>query len=158
MTLERELANVVLSMRTFQKDNFIRNQCITNCQYLYDCIKNSCINYVKVKSVIVISINNDDNNKKYTIVAGHLIVVLDDDCDIDPSYDVFSLKNKLYFDNIKDFMKRIRDKSIPSIKVVIANFLKFIKYADDINNSKLLISDKSFYNEQANYIDVLTNK
>ena len=94
------ISDIVRFMREFQEQNCIIKQCITNAQYLYDFIKTNGIINVKVKAVIVISNNYD---KISIIVGGHLVVVLDDKHIIDPSNEIFTLKDKSYFDNIKDF-------------------------------------------------------
>ena len=95
------ISNIVLSMREFQKQNNIKKQCITNTQYLYDNITMNSVN-VKAKPVFVFS--HDDEEGTATFVGGHLLVILDDGTMIEPSYDIFCLKNKSYFDNIKDLM------------------------------------------------------
>jgi hypothetical protein len=38
MELSINISNIILSMREFQKKNCIKEQCVTNVQYLYDCI------------------------------------------------------------------------------------------------------------------------
>jgi hypothetical protein len=104
------IAKIIRSMREFQEKNGIKKQCVTNAQYLYDCIKiNHSSANVKVKALMVIS--TDDYAETCTCVSGHLAIILvDDETLIDPSYDVFSLKNKSYFDNIKDLMDSFDDK------------------------------------------------
>ena len=84
------ISNIILSMREFQKENNVKKQCVTNSQYLYDCIKhNSSKTNIKVKAVLVFS--SDDDTNIGVLVTGHLVVVLDDDVLIDPSYDIFCL-------------------------------------------------------------------
>lgn len=143
-------------MRNFQKENCIKNQCVTNVQYLYDCIKNNeSINIsIKIKPVIVVSICEN------RCIAGHLVLSIYEDNEeiiIDPSYDVFSIKNKYYYDNIKSFTENCCDKSNSESKVfaqnIISTFMKFVKLADQMNNGKFLICDKEFYNNQADYIE-----
>ena len=152
------IGNIIVSMREYQKENNITKQCITNAQFIYDIIKFNSTNDVKTKSVIVFS--NDKETNSVTLVGGHLVIILDDDNDvIDPSYEVFSLKNKLYFDNIDNFMSyfneddKITLKSKLNIKKVISDYLKFIKISEQINNGKFIITNKEFYNKQANYIE-----
>ena len=150
------ISNIILSMREFQAKNCIKNECLTNTQYLYDCIK---INFnsanVKAKAVMVVSIESDT----FICCTGHLILVLNDGIIFDPSYDIYSLKNKRYFYNIKDLISNIDDKNklkiLVDINELINNHLHFIKLAEQINNGACLISNKKFYNEQADYIDKL---
>ena len=78
--------------------------------------------------------------------------MLDETLIIDPSYDVHSLRNKYYFDNVKDFNNTFRGSlSLP--KDIITKFIRFIKYAEEINNGQLLVCDKEFYNNQADYVE-----
>jgi len=156
------ISNVILCMRDFQEKNCIKKQCVTNTQYLYDCIRMNTSSKVKAKPVIVVSI--DDELHTFLCVGGHLVIVLDDDTIIEPSYDIFSLKNKSYFDNIKDFMNSFDNKSncmneelnkefTFMLKKSVGHFLNFIKLAERINNGELVICDKDFYNNQADYIE-----
>jgi hypothetical protein len=151
-------SNIVLSMMEFQKINNIKNQCVTNVQYLYDCVKMNHKSWnVKVKPVIVLSID-DNETKMLRFVSGHLILLLDNnETIIDPSYDVFSLKNKSYFDNVKDFLDNFDDNSKAfikeNLKKIICDFVDFAKLAERINNGELLICDEEFYNNQADYVE-----
>uniref|UniRef100_A0A6C0LE21 Uncharacterized protein n=1 Tax=viral metagenome TaxID=1070528 RepID=A0A6C0LE21_9ZZZZ len=157
---ERFISNVVIGMREFQRINCIKNECVTNVQYLYDCFKINSASAIKAKPVIVVSI--DDETQTFICVGGHLIILLDDnETIIDPSYDVFSLKNKSYYDNIKDLMDSFNNESKEILKQIfqksISKFLEFIKLADRINNGELVICDKKFYNNQADYIEKIVN-
>jgi hypothetical protein len=148
---KRMISNIVLSMREFQKTHCIKEQCVTNAQYLYDCIKVNSLYNVKVKPVIVVSFDNV--TKSVVCVGGHLIVVLDDETIFEPSYDVFALKNKSYFDNIKMLMDSYDNELKTILKKSICYFIPFVKLAERINNGELVICDKDFYNNQADYID-----
>lgn len=158
------LGNIILSMREFQEKNGITKQCITNAQYLYDIIKMNTSNDVKVNAVIVVSVDEETNT--YVIVGGHLVVVGDDDekTIIDPSYETFCLKNKLYFDNIRDMLDIFDNKSKEKLntkidlKKVLQEHIKFMKFAEQINRGECIITEKKFYNDQADYIDKLYSK
>jgi len=154
------ISNIILSMRKFQEKNCIEKQCITNTQYLYDCIKQIGFNNVKAKAVYVFS--NDVETSTAIFVAGHLIVVLDDETMIDPSYDIFCLKDKSYFDNIKDLIDIFDDKNKLKtnidIKKLIGEHITFMKVAEQINNNECIITDKKIYNDQADYIEKLYSK
>ena len=152
------ISNIITSMREFQKENNIKGHCITNTQYLYDFIKMNINNAnAKAKAVLVISVDIELDTCFTT--SGHLVVVLDDELIIDPSYDVYSLKNKTYFHNIKDLMSFVKDndkfKSKVDIKQLIDHHIHFTKLAETINNGECLITEKKFYNNQADYIEKL---
>jgi len=151
------IRNVILSMREYQKENNVTKQCVTNAQYLYDIIKmNSTIN-VKTKAVLVFSKNNEENS--FTIVSGHLILTLGDETVIEPSHEIFCYQNKSYFDNIKDLMSifddKVKLKSNIDIKKVISDHMHFMKISEQINNGEFIITDKDYYNQQADYIEKL---
>jgi hypothetical protein len=165
MNTNEFISNLVISMREFQRKNNIKNNCITNVQYLYDVIRmnRKDIN-VKTKAVFVFSY--DDITKIPILNDGHLVVILNDKTIIDPSYDVFCLRNKMYFDNLKDLMDSITNnddlKSNFNMDELKANFnvkqslithIRFKNISNRINNGELLISDKKFYTEQADYIE-----
>ena len=153
------ISNITLSMREFQKENNIKGQCVTNTQYLYDTIKMNLRNNVKTKAVIVFSHDEEKNN--VYCVEGHLVLVLsDDETIIEPSYEIFCLKNKLYFDNIKDFLNIFDDKVKIKIdkKKLVSHHIKFMKLSEQINNGECLVADKKFYNEQADYIEKIYSK
>ena len=155
------IGNIILSMREFQEKNGIKKQCITNAQYLYDIIKVNSSNDVKVKAVIVVS--SDKDTGTLVIVGGHLVVILDDDETVfDPSYETFCLKNKSYFDNIKDVMDAFDDKEMLNAKIdmkeTVRQHINFMKYADEINRGECLVTEKKFYNDQADYIEKLYSK
>lgn len=154
---ERFLSDIVLNMREFQKEHFIKQQCVTNAQYLYDCFKENSSSNIKVKAVIVTSV--EEKKSWFKCIGGHLIILLDDnETIIDPSYDVFSLKNKSYFRNVKHLMESIDDESKPLFKTSIADFLYFTKVAERINNGEGLTCDEDFYNNQADYVQTKINE
>ena len=123
------IANIILSVRKYQKKNNIKKQCVTNCQYLYDIIKMNSNSNVKTKSVIACSVNYEENTT--IVISGHIIVVLDDETIIEPSYDIFSLENVSYFENIKDFIRAFEDKNVLKtkfdIKKILNDHIKFKK-------------------------------
>jgi hypothetical protein len=100
---------------------------------------------VKIKAVFVFSNNEEEDT--YIIVGGHLVVILDDETIIDPSYDIYCLKNKSYFDNIKDivniFNNKVELKKKIDIKKLICDHIKFMKISEQINNGELIITKKN---------------
>lgn len=151
--ISSKMANVVLMMREYQKINNIKRRCITNAQFLYDNMTRiSTKNDIQTRSVIVVGLSNEDT---YVILGGHIVVVLDGDV-IEPSYDIYSINDVCYYDNVKDFMEDcslVIEKDL--IKKTIQNFLEFQKYEKRINSGGFLVSgdDLIYYNEQADYIE-----
>ena len=144
------LANIVLLMREYQKKHNIKKLCVTNCQYLYDTFKENCpLNNIKVKAVIGISLNDD----RTIVYAGHVVVEVDEEFIIEPSYEVYSMHNIEYFDNIKQLMNVFAFPNKNDMKDAIKEFICFTKIADTINNGELTITDKEHYNNQADYVE-----
>jgi len=143
------IANIILKMRKYQKINKVEDQCITNCQYLYDCFKfnNFDVNF-SVRPIYVVSIDQDT----LTLMGGH-VVVMTRDALLESSYDVHTMKNKKYYHNISDVLRvyKIHDKSI--LKKAIKDHIKFQKIADEINSGVMLIVSKEHYNKQADYVE-----
>jgi hypothetical protein len=115
-----------------------------------------------IKTKAVFAFSNDPEKDTNTFVGGHLVVVLDDETIIDPSYDIFCLKNISYFDNIKDLMDIFYDKvelkSKIDMKKLIRDHIHFMKISEKINNGELIITEKEHYNKQADYIENLYSK
>ena len=134
-------------MIQYQRDNQITKQCVTNTQYLFDCINQERKNKAKAKAVIVF-MRNDDS---LTITAGHILVEYDNTL-IDPSYEISKNENAEYYDSIKVLRKRY-ELSTSELKFLIETHSRFIKLADRINSGELTISDLDHYNKQADYIE-----
>lgn len=150
-------------MIEYQKANNITRQCLTNSQYLYDCLtKNKVGKKVVAKPVIVISWNYADegeNIKNWNIVSNHMVIVLtteeNKEMVIECSHEIASMENKMYFDNVKSLMENCSDKE--SKKKIMENlnleaFVDFIKTAEMMNNDKLVIACEKKYEAQADYV------
>lgn len=149
MNIDYRISTIVEYMRKYQKKHNVKGACMTNTQYLYDCVRH-IDPYVKAKAVMVVS-------DGYKICAGHLVLVLGDGKTlIDPSYEIYSQKNNLYCDNIKciDFNDDERELKRNTLK----DYIKFVGFAKKINDGGLLIHDKEYYNNQANYVEKLLKK
>jgi len=143
------IAAIILKMRKYQKINKVEDQCMTNCQYLYDCIKFNNIDVkLSVRPIYVVSIDEDT----FTLMGGHVVVMLGDTL-LEPSYDVHTMKNKKYYHNISDVLSeyKIHDKSV--LKNAIKNHINFQKIADEMNSGLILIASKEHYHKQADYVE-----
>lgn len=150
-------------MIEYQKANNITRQCLTNSQYLYDCLtKNKVGKKVVAKAVIVITWNYADegeNIKNWNIVSNHMVIVLtteeNKEMVIECSHEIASMENKMYYDNVKSLMENCSDKE--SKKKIMENlnleaFVDFIKTAEMMNNDKLVIACEKNYEAQADYV------
>ena len=135
-------------MHDFQKSKNITKQCMTNTQYFYDCIKRNCPE-ANIRAAVVIHVAGI----KLTI---HMGVLLETEW-CDPSYETFSVVGATYFENIKDFRKaehaagHILDPR--DIEWIIAEFIKLARHAESINHGKLVLADRAYYDEQADYVE-----
>lgn len=140
---------ILFPMLEYQKSNNIKGQCITNVQFLYDRItKNS--KHINPKARAVICFYND-HDIKASIFIVHMVIIINDEV-VDPSFEIYSKEGVKYFDNWSTLEYNIK---IPdNLKHgLLSNLLKFIKLSDEINNGGLIITDKDFYNKQADYIE-----
>ena len=151
------ISNIIHSMREFQKDNNVKKECITNAKYLYDNMKMYGFN-VKTKAVFVISFNDEIGN--FTFVSGHLVVVLDDETILEPSYDIYCLKNISYFDTLKDLNEMFNKDQIINFKKqfdfkkILNDHIDFKKYSEKINNDQFdELEETLYYNTQADYVE-----
>ena len=141
------MSSVLKLMHKFQNLNNINKNCITNTKYLYD---NLIYNFPELpaRAVVVICITGIR-----TIM--HMVVMVNDTI-YDPSYDIFSLKDVKYFNNVKQYLDHITPESRKILgKKIIETFIEFTKYANLINNKKLILVDvdDKYYQTQANYVE-----
>jgi hypothetical protein len=149
------IADIILSMRKYQEDNNIKKQCLTNVQYLYDVIRMNSSSNVKTKAVYLFSTNDEEQTNIF--IGGHVVITLDDETILEPSQEIYCLKNVIYFDNIKDLMDNFVNKdelkSVIDIKKIVSDHITFVKLSEQINNNELIISDREHYDKQADYIE-----
>ena len=148
--MDVKLNAVISLMMKYQKINNIKKECITNTQYLYDCI-NANFSKQKAKAKAVICIGNDCETNDTKVVV-HMVVMMDNVI-YDPSYEIYSLNGVNYFDNIKTVISSFSLSKTPVPKDSLRGFIDFIKLADKINNGEMLVCDRQFYNRQADYIE-----
>ena len=144
------ITSIVLLMKYYQKNNNIKGQCVTNSQYLYDNIKQ---NYpdkkIIAKPVIVVC-----NNVNYPAIIIHMVIYDEETKKIyDPSHEINSLPNTHYFDSIHSLKKSVDNITKEDMLYVIPRFLNFITLAESINNGDLVITNKEFYDKQADFIE-----
>ena len=161
-TQSKELAcaKFLECMLKYQQINNIKEQCVANVQYLRDMLFMLGASVV-VKPTICIGTKNDG----FMMNAGHLTIYLNKDTLIDPSYEFQSIENKMYFHSLGEFLKYCKTFTIelkgkkmklfeaPEFKDNIAAFVRFIEIAKDMNNGKMRIASKKYYNELADYVE-----
>lgn len=138
------LADIISLMMEYQRDNKIKNECITNVQVMYDVFKATGIN-VKAKAVIVVA-DNRDGSEGLTTVAGHLVLVdPDSDFMLECSYDISTLEGLRYCHDSKEYLNILPSFVNNTYKRdTVQMHLDFITYANQINSGKFIVSDKYY--------------
>jgi len=139
---------VISLMHKFQQERGVKDQCVTNTQFVYDTFKHNYDIDVKARACIVLS--QDIKNKELKVII-HLVLTVGDKI-IDPSYDVFSLKPHYCFD-FASFSKATKATMLGFQKKYLIIFLKFLDLAKRINEGQLIITDKQHYNDQADFLE-----
>jgi len=148
---EIALATVILLMREYQKKHDIKYQCLANTQYAYDCWKRNGVSSVKAKAVIALGQNDDGAT---VLVMGHALLSVDG-LYFEPSFQVSSLKNVAYYDSIKDLKDNVSNAILKQhdLRQSLKDHISFVKLAEGINNGELLLCDKKYYDDQADYVE-----
>jgi len=142
-----KIPKIIELMYRFQEENNITGACVSNCQYLYDNLKQ--VIDVKAHAVIVYI------PKEKRLCTGHIVLKWDDTI-IEPSYYYKkSIKDSIYYFKWKDFIDNvsIKNKKHNMTKSILKNFIHFQGIANKMNNGELCISCKNTYHKQADYIE-----
>tara|TARA_Y100000590_G_scaffold470766_1_gene669748 strand:- start:30053 stop:30529 length:477 start_codon:yes stop_codon:yes gene_type:complete len=150
-TIANKLRKVIKLMHQYQKNHNIKSECIVNAKYLYDKIKSSQIGRMPIKVMAVICVSRAE---RPVVTSGHLVLSYNNDINeiIDPSYEVYSFKNKEYYATIEDFMNNMPPYIDSIAEYVIKKHIKFLDIAKKINEGSLMIHDYEYYNQQADYV------
>ena len=151
------ISNVITSMMEYQKNNTITKHSVANAQYLHNIIKTSPHKIdVKAKAVIAVSTNYEEN--KITFVSGHVILMLDNEIMVDPSYDVSCMPNTTYFETVTDLINAVNDtdtlKQNVDIKQITFEHIETMKISKLINDGKFAVVEKeqNHYKKQSEHI------
>ena len=134
------------AMMVYQQKHNITRMCISNTQFFLDCVKQNHPELKpKAKAVIVIT---DD------IVCVHLVVELGGMV-IDSSHEFVSINNRNYFDTFAELKK----SKIPlaNEKWILSTYLEFMDYAKRMNGGELLIVNKAYYDDQADFVESMVD-
>ena len=148
------MENIVLQMMNFQHFYKIKGACATNAKCMSDYLKKT---YPDKKIEVYPAIVTSDEG-----VRVHLIILADELEEqanaklLDPSYDVFSLENKRYYLNIKEFVDAIENPADKQneLKSLGKDFMKYLDCANEINQGKFENFNAELYNKQTEYVDL----
>lgn len=134
-------------MMNFQHFNNIKGACATNAKCMSDYLKKT---YPDKKIEVYPAIVTSDS-----LVRVHLIILADEAL-IDSSYDVFSLENKRYYLNIKEFVDAIENPTDKQneLRSLGKDFMKYLDCANEINSGTFENFNAELYNKQTEYVDL----
>ena len=134
-------------MMNFQHFNNIKGACATNAKCMSDYLKKT---YPNKKIEVYPAIVTSDS-----LVRVHLIILADEAL-IDSSYDVFSLENKRYYLNIKEFVDAIENPTDKQneLRSLGKDFMKYLDCANEINSGTFENFNAELYNKQTEYVDL----
>lgn len=155
-------------MMNFQHVHNIKGARNTNAKCLHDLLKKQNEGIVEVFPAIVTSYNEEDAAKSITIA--HLVVLFTKGEDksedkgedkeekvlLDPAYDMFSLENKRYYLNIKEFVDAIEDadEKQDMLKNLAKEFLILMETGKQIVAGTFDQHNRELYEKQTEYVNL----
>ena len=165
------MQNIVLHMMNFQHVHKIRGARNTNTKCMYDILKTDSNKTIKgleetvcketvckaleVLPAIVTSYNNDDAAQSSVVVSLVILVTEGEEkVLLDPCYDVFSLENKRYYLNIKEFVDAVAEseQNRDKLKTVAIDFLLLMETAKQICDGSFDQHNRELYEKQMEYV------
>jgi hypothetical protein len=162
------MENIVFHMMNFQHAHNIKGARNTNAKCLHDLLKKHYSDkaLVEVFPAIVTSYNEEDASKSITIA--HLVILFAKSEDkgegedkeekilLDPAYDMFSLENKRYYMNIKEFVDAIEDadKKQDMLKNLATEFLFLMEIGKQIVAGTFDQHNRELYEKQTEYVNL----
>jgi hypothetical protein len=164
----------------FQHVHNIRGARNTNAKCMYDILKTRCLEKsledksledkslegleetvckaLEVLPAIITSYNTEDASKSSVVVS--LVILATDSKEekilLDPAYDVFSLENKRYYLNIKEFVEAVAetDQNRDKLKTLAMDFLLLMETAKQIGDGSFDQYNRELYEKQMEYVNL----
>lgn len=158
-------------MMNFQHVHKIRGARNTNTKCMYDILQTRCVEKtikgleetvckaLEVLPAIVTSYNNDDATQSSVVVSLVILVTEGEEkVLLDPCYDVFSLENKRYYLNIKEFVDAVAEseQNRDKLKTVAMDFLLLMETAKQIGDGSFDQHNRELYEKQMEYVKLKT--
>ena len=142
-------------MMNFQHVHKIRGARNTNTKCMYDILKTESNKALEVLPAIVTSYNNDDATQSSVVVS--LVILVSEGEEkilLDPCYDVFSLENKRYYLNIKEFVDAVAEseQNRDKLKTLAMDFLLLMETAKQIGDGSFDQHNRELYEKQMEYV------
>ncbi len=162
------MQNIVLHMMNFQHVHNIRGARNTNTKCMYDILKThsnktiegleeTVCKALEVLPAIVTSYNNDDAAQSSVVVSLVILVTEGEEkILLDPCYDVFSLENKHYYLNIKEFVDAVAEseQNRDKLKTLAIDFLLLMETAKQIGDGSFDQHNRELYEKQMEYVNL----
>ena len=154
-------------MMNFQHVHNIKGARNSNAKCLHDLLRKHYSDEasIEVFPAVVTSYNNEDASNSSAVV--HLVVLFtagkegksegeEEKVLLDPSYDVFSLENKRYYLNIKEFVDAIdgADKKQDVLKNLATDFLLLMETGKQIVAGTFDQHNRELYEKQTEYVNL----
>ena len=110
---------------------------------------------LEVLPAIVTSYNNDDATQSSVVVSLVILVTEGEEkVLLDPCYDVFSLENKRYYLNIKEFVDAVAEseQNRDKLKTLAIDFLLLMETAKQIGDGSFDQHNRELYEKQMEYV------
>lgn len=148
--MEERVQDIVRGMWSYQQQHGIRGRCMDNALFLKDSI-NAVGGAARVKAVFAEWTIDGQQCCGIHMVVQVLTKV------IDPSYEVGQDPHAEYFPTIHGSRLASVDgvPSEMSRRELVAAFLEFVEIAQRINNGEVLVTDRQYYNAQADALGAI---
>lgn len=145
--------NLIPMMYAYQKRHGIKKKCIDNTQFALDSFK-ATHPTLNVKAAAVFMTSWDERAGRMKVWGGHLVLLLDDEDVVDPSYETGTAPQRRYYTSVSALLAEqpVLKEEKEFMRETIQMFLSFSKYAKQMNEGVLLVTDKTYYNAQADYL------
>ena len=146
-------------MMLFQKKNKIKRECVSNTQFLLEHVKlyaqaHNIPFTLKAKTVMAFYINK----KRQPVSTVHIVVQIDGNRILDPSYEFYRIKDVQYFESLKPYMSFIKLSNVMdeelehNIKSAIKQFLDFKNTYEEMPILCDSIFNQPYYDKQLDFL------
>jgi hypothetical protein len=147
-------------MMLFQKKNKIKAECVSNTQFLLEHVKlyaqaHNIPFTLKAKTVMAFYINK----KQQPVSTIHIVVQIDENRILDPSYEFYRIKDVQYFESLKPYMSFMKQHSVIDkelkhrFRYAIKQFLDFKNTYEEMPILCDSIFNQPYYDKQLDFLN-----
>lgn len=159
------IIKITTYMNEYQRNNNIKGMCCGNTSFLYNFINDNYPNLkkrTKVSAIICHYLKEDREGKHRPYFHIHLVISIDDKKLIDPSYEIDSMNDVIYLEDVIAFQKCCINLeewigngfkyTIDDKKIIIKKYLDFVNIANKINKGSEMTTCQTYSNDLSNYV------